>query len=148
MKLPCEGILNLFKQVCWWSIRHHIPPKDEDGPLDVIGYPKGIVLPDSSSQPVIEAKILVYQEASHLFFLRLKTDMRSLQENGSSSDGFLLILQIQKWLLKNLPAWNLFLHRCSGIRQRLPNVCEIARPDQPARRIQFRPMTRTHYPAG
>jgi len=55
-----------------------------------------MLLSDSLSQPVIEAKILDYQEASHLFSLRLKTDMRSLQENGSSLNGFLLILQIQK----------------------------------------------------
>lgn len=46
---------------------HRLPSKDEDGLLDVMGYPESMVLPDLLSQPVIEAKVFVNQIASHFF---------------------------------------------------------------------------------
>jgi hypothetical protein len=50
-------------------MRHYLPSKDEDGLLDVIGHPESMVLSNSLSQPVVEAKVLVNQKTSHLAFL-------------------------------------------------------------------------------
>ncbi len=104
MKCPCEGISILFKQVCDQSIWHHLPSKDEEGPLDVIGHPEGSFLSSPLSQPVIEAKVLVNQEASHLFSLGFKSGKRSPQENGCSLNGFSWIRQFPKITEENPPA--------------------------------------------
>ena len=80
----------------WPPVGYHLPSKDEDSLFDTIYHPKGMVLSDPLSQPVVEAKVLVNQKASHLFSLGFKSDRRSLQDNGSSLNGFLLIPQIQK----------------------------------------------------
>jgi hypothetical protein len=51
------------------SVRPLLPSKDENGLLYVAGYPKSGFLPDSLSEPVIKAEVLVNQETSHLVLL-------------------------------------------------------------------------------
>ena len=46
-------------------------PKDEDGSLDVMGYPESLLLPDPLPEPVAQAKILIDQIASHSVLLGL-----------------------------------------------------------------------------
>jgi hypothetical protein len=43
----------------WPPVGYNLPSKDEDGLLDVTDCPKGMVLSNSLSKPVIEAKVLV-----------------------------------------------------------------------------------------
>jgi hypothetical protein len=50
---------------------HLFPSKDENSLLYVVGYPKSGFLPESLSEPVIEAKVLINQEASHFSLLVL-----------------------------------------------------------------------------
>jgi hypothetical protein len=71
MKLPSEGILNSDGHVSWWSVWHHLPSEDKDGLFDGTGYPESMVLSNPLSQPVVEAKVLVNQKASHFDLLSL-----------------------------------------------------------------------------
>lgn len=41
------------------------PSENEENLFDATRYPQGFLLPDASSEPVIEAKVFVDQVASH-----------------------------------------------------------------------------------
>jgi hypothetical protein len=47
------------------SWQESLPPEQEDNPFDGAYNPQGFLLSDASSEPVIEAEILVDQVASH-----------------------------------------------------------------------------------
>ena len=48
-----------------------LPPfENEDSLFNDICYENSFLLPDSLSNPVIEAKVLVNQKASHCFFVQ------------------------------------------------------------------------------
>jgi hypothetical protein len=63
---------------------HHLPSENEDGLLDVIGHPESMVLPDFLSEPVVEAKVLVNQKASHFYtrFGLLQTPCQEPKSDG------------------------------------------------------------------
>jgi len=50
---------------------HYFSSKDQNDFLDVIGYPKSLLLSNPLSKPVTKAKILVNQVASHSILLGL-----------------------------------------------------------------------------
>jgi hypothetical protein len=65
-------------------VGHYLPSENKDGSLDFICYPESMVLPDFLSEPVVEAKVLVNQKASHSYtrFGLFQTPCQELESEG------------------------------------------------------------------